>query len=147
MVTGISALVATDTIHNLASFLKLLTDRVIPTFSLVECLASQLASVANYIFTLTYRVSITDCSCLEQTMRSSFLQLIIARQVASYSTAILTQNWNYLSTQVVRQTTQNDVSPSFYVSICRRTYRVSQKCKIDTSFDVSNQFFLNWLFF
>ena len=40
MVTGISALVATDTIHNLASFLKLLTDRVIPTFFLVECLAS-----------------------------------------------------------------------------------------------------------
>ena len=46
----------------------------------------------------------------------------------------------------VRQTTRNDVSPSIYVSIPRSTYRMSQKCKIDMSFDVSNQFFLSWLF-
>ena len=50
---------------------------------------------------------------------------------------------SYLHT--VRQTTQNDVSPSFYVLIRWSTYRMSQKCKTDTSFDVSNHFFLNWL--
>ena len=46
----------------------------------------------------------------------------------------------------VRQTTQKDISPLFYVLICRSTYRISQKCKIDTLFHASNQFFLNWLF-
>ena len=46
----------------------------------------------------------------------------------------------------VRQSTQKDVSPSLYVSIRWSTDRISQKCKIDTSFHVSNQFFLNWLF-
>ena len=35
-------------------------------------------------------------------------------------------------------------SLSFYVSI--RTYQISQKCKIDTLFQVLNQFFVNWLF-
>ena len=48
--------------------------------------------------------------------------------------------------QAVRQTTWNNVSLLFYVSIRRGTYRMSQKSKIDTSFDVSNHFFLNWLF-
>ena len=46
----------------------------------------------------------------------------------------------------VRQTTRNNVSPSFYVSIRWSTYRMSQECKIDTSFDLSSHFFLNWLF-
>ena len=47
----------------------------------------------------------------------------------------------------VRQTTRKDVSPSFYVSIRGSTYRVSRKCKIDKSFDISNQFLQNWPFF
>ena len=46
----------------------------------------------------------------------------------------------------VRQTTRNNVSPSFYVSIRWSTCRMSEECKIDTSFDLSSHFFLNWLF-
>ena len=46
----------------------------------------------------------------------------------------------------VRQTTWKEVSPLFYISIHQSMYQMSQKCKIDTSFDISNQFFLNWLF-
>ena len=42
--------------------------------------------------------------------------------------------------------TWKNVSSSFYVSIRQGRYRMSQKSKIDTSFDVSNHFFLNWLF-
>ena len=38
----------------------------------------------------------------------------------------------------VRQTTRKDVSPTSYVSIRRSTYRMGQKYKTDTSFDVSN---------
>ena len=48
--------------------------------------------------------------------------------------------------RAVRQTTQNHISPLFYVSICQSMYQMSQKCKIDTLFNVSNHFFLNWRF-
>ena len=45
-----------------SQFSKIVDWQVIPTFSLKKCLATQLGSqcVANYIFTLTYRASITD---------------------------------------------------------------------------------------
>ena len=48
-------------------------------------------------------------------------------------------------TITVGQTTQIDVSLSIYVLVGWSTYRMSWKCKIDTSFDLSNPFFLNWL--
>ena len=41
---------------------------------------------------------------------------------------------------------KTNLSPSFFLSIRQSTYRASQKGKIHTSFDVSNQFFLNWPF-
>ena len=49
-----------------------------------------------------------------------------------------------------RQTTWNHISPLFFYD---STYRYTKahikwlkKCKIDTLFHISNQFFLNWLF-
>ena len=38
----------------------------------------------------------------------------------------------------INQTTRKEASPSFYVSICRSTYQMSQKYKIDMLFGVSN---------
>ena len=46
----------------------------------------------------------------------------------------------------VRQTTRKDVSPSSYVSIRRTRIEWAKNTKIDASFDISNYFFLNWLF-
>ena len=46
----------------------------------------------------------------------------------------------------LRQTTPNDIPLLFYASIQRSMYQMSQKCKIEMSLDVSNWFFLNWLF-
>ena len=43
----------------------------------------------------------------------------------------------------VMQTTQNDLSPLFYILIHWSMYQMSQKFKIDMSFDVWNHVFLN----
>ena len=36
--------------------------------------------------------------------------------------------------------------PPLLETLCHNMYRTSQKCKTDILFDISNQFFLNWLF-
>ena len=46
----------------------------------------------------------------------------------------------------LRQTTPNDIPLLFYASIQHSMYQMSQKCKIEMSLDVTNCFFLNWLF-
>ena len=50
----------------------------------------------------------------------------------------LSSHYVVLAYITVRQTTRKDAAPSFYVSICRSTYQMSQKFKIDMLFDVSN---------
>ena len=74
---------------------------------------------------------------------------VFVNKVSKLWVAISEMEWLGIWTSFhlsVRQTTQYNISPSFYVSIPWSTYQISQKCKTDTSFSISNHFFLNWLF-
>ena len=46
----------------------------------------------------------------------------------------------------VSQTIQSNIPSLFYMLICQNIYQMSQKWEIDTSFGISNHFFLNWLY-
>ena len=78
------------------------------------------------IYEKIFKVYISFCSSLKMSSCARLNSIISNDVYHTYS---------------VRQTTQKDVSSSFYVSIHRNTYRMCQRCKTDMLFDVSNQFF------
>ena len=71
----------------------------------------------------------TSCG-LKVLIKKGLIKKFIQGKISMEQLFIL---WIRLPT--VRQTTPNNVSPSFYLSIRQSTYRVSQNCKIDKSFE------------